>query len=70
MGVEAAELDVEDLPVDAEAGASTDDSGNGLQRDGERIIGELVGDGVEILRRVRNPACAGGSMAWPAAACA
>jgi len=34
VGIEAAELDVEDLPVDAEAGAPADDAGDSLERCG------------------------------------
>src|SRR6202044_1411811 len=52
--VEAAELDVEDLASNTEAGASANDAGDGLERGGERIIRGQVGGGVEILRRVRN----------------
>ena len=60
VGIEAAELHIEDLAGDAEAGAAADDAGDGLQRSGERVVGELVGGGVEILRRVGNAARAGG----------
>ena len=59
--IEAAELDVEDLARDAELGAAGNDAGDGLHGSGERIVGEHVGHGVEILRRIRHAAHAGGS---------
>ena len=42
MGIEAAELHIEDLPAHAQAALSADDPGNCLQRDSERIVGELI----------------------------
>src|SRR5580698_3033838 len=54
VGIETAELHIEDLPRDAEAAASTDDSGDGLQGKRELVVGEHFGLWVEILRRVRN----------------
>src|SRR5580658_7999367 len=54
VGIETAQLHIEDLPSHAQAAASTDDSGNGLQGYGELIIGEHFGHRVEILRRVGN----------------
>ena len=59
--VEAAELDVEDLPRDAELGAAGDDAGDGLQGCGQRIVDELVRHGIEILRRIGDAADAGRS---------
>lgn len=59
VGIEATQLDIEDLAIDAEAGASADDAGDGLKRGGEGIVGELVGGGVEILGRVGNAGGAG-----------
>jgi len=52
--IEAAELDVENLAIDAEAGASTDNTGDGLEGGGERVIDEHISGRVEILRRVGN----------------
>ena len=70
VGVESAELYEEYLTADAESASAPDDAGYGLQRGGEVIVRELVGDGVEILRRFAMPVGPAGSMELASRACA